>query len=109
MNRGDLILVAAPGDYGKPRPALVIQSKHFSEHQSVTLCLLTSHLHQAPLFRYPVEPSAENGLSVASEVQIDKIMTVPRQKCGPVIGRLSDKQMSEITKLLVLWVGIADA
>ena len=41
-------------------------------------------------------------------MQIDKLMTVPRQKIGQVIGRLSTKQINEITKLLVLWVGVAD-
>lgn len=108
MKRGDLVLVATPGDYGKPRPSLIIQSDLFSEHPSVTLCLLTSHLRQAPLIRYEVEPSSDNGLSATSQVQIDKLMTVPRQKISPVIGKLSAKQMNEITKLLVLWVGVAD-
>lgn len=108
MKRGDLVLVSTPGDYGKPRPALIIQSDLFQEHPSVTLCLLTSHLRQTPLIRYEVEPSTGNGLSSISQVQIDKLMTVPRQKIGPVIGRLSPKQMNEITKLLVLWVGVAD-
>lgn len=108
MKRGDLVLVAAPGDYGKPRPALIVQTDLFSEHPSVTICLLTSHLKQTPLFRYNVEPHTENGLSVASQVQIDKIMTVPREKTGTVIGQLTNKQMSEITKLLALWIGIAE-
>lgn len=108
MKRGDLVLVAAPGDYGKPRPALIVQTDLFSEHPSVTICLLTSHLKQTPLFRYNVEPHTENGLSVASDVQIDKIMTVPRQKIGNLIGQLTNKQMSEITKLLALWIGIAE-
>jgi mRNA interferase MazF len=35
-------------------------------------------------------------------------MTLRRDKIGQVIGRLTDKQMSEITKLLALWIGIAD-
>ena len=26
MRRGDILTVAAPGDYGKPRPAVLIQS-----------------------------------------------------------------------------------
>lgn len=108
MKRGDLILVATPGDYGKPRPALIIQTDLFSEHPSVTICLLTSHLQQTPLFRLTVEPSADNGLVSPSQVQIDKIMTVPRQKVAQVIGRLTKKEMSEITRLLALWVGIAD-
>ena len=32
MNRGDLVTIAMQGDFGKPRPALVIQSDRFSEH-----------------------------------------------------------------------------
>ena len=108
MKRGDLVLVTTTGDYGKPRPSLIVQSDLFQEHPSVTVCLLTSHLRQTPLIRYEVEPSIDNGLTATSQVQIDKLMTVPRQKIGPVIGRLSTKQMNEITKLLLLWVGVAD-
>ena len=108
MIRGDLVLVATPGDYGKPRPSLIVQSDLFQEHPSVTVCLLTSHLRQTPLIRYEVEPSVDNGLTATSQVQIDKLMTVPRPKIGPVIGRLSTKQLNEITKLLLLWVGVAD-
>lgn len=108
MRRGDLILVSAPGDYGKPRSALVVQTNHFAEHPSVTVCLVTSHLLDSPLFRHTVEPSPDNGLAVTSQIQIDKLMTLPRQKIGQVVGRLTDRQMSEITKLVALWVGIAD-
>lgn len=108
MKRGDLVLIALPGDYGKPRPALLVQSNLFSDHPSVTICLLTSHILQAPLFRFYVEPSPDNGLTVPSQVQIDKMMTIPREKIGQSIGKLSHKQMYEITKLLALWIGIAD-
>ncbi|MHB8211101.1 MAG: type II toxin-antitoxin system PemK/MazF family toxin [Acidithiobacillus sp.] len=30
MNRGAVVVVALQGDYGKPRPALVVQSDMFS-------------------------------------------------------------------------------
>src|SRR5512138_3069088 len=100
MKRGNLVLIALPGDYGKPRPALIVQSNLFSDHPSMTICLLTSHLLQTPLFRFHVEPSIDNGLTVPSQVQIDKMMTVPRGKIGQVIGKLSRKEMYEITKLL---------
>lgn len=108
MRRADLVLVTTPGDYGKPRPALVIQTSIFSEHPSVTICLVTSHQLDAPLFRYRVDPDADNGLASVSWVQTDKIMTLPRQKIGKVIGRLTDRQMSEVTKLLAFWIGLAD-
>lgn len=37
MMRGDLVVVSLPGDHGKPRPALVIQSDLYAEHPSVTV------------------------------------------------------------------------
>ncbi|GFO57660.1 mRNA interferase PemK [Geomonas sp. Red276] len=107
MNRGDLVLVAISGAYGKPRPALVIQTDFFGSHPSVTVCLVTSHLVDAPLFRYQVEPSSKNGLESVSQIQVDKIMTVPREKIGNVIGALTGKEMSAVTKLLSFWVGVA--
>ena len=108
MKRGALVLVATPGDYGKPRPALIVQTDLFTDHPSVTICLLTTHIKPTPLFRYSVDPHADNGLSVTSQIQIDKIMTVPREKIGGIIGRLNDRQMGEVTRLLALWIGIAD-
>jgi mRNA interferase MazF len=107
MKRGDLVAVAMPGDYGKPRPALIVQSDLFAEHPSVTICLLTSHLQPTPLFRYSIDPSAENGLSSTSQVQVDKVMTLPRSKLGAQIGTLTERQMQEITRLIALWMGIA--
>jgi mRNA interferase MazF len=107
MKRGDLVLVAMSGDYGKPLPALVIQTDFFGSHPSVTVCLVTSHLLDAPLYRYRVEPAPKNGLESLSEIQVDKIMTVPREKIRTVIGELNDKEMGAVTKLLALWIGIA--
>lgn len=108
MKRGDVVLVAVSGDYGKPRPALIVQSDLFNEHPSVCICLISSHLQPTPLFRYQVEPEIKNGLTAASQVQIDKIMTIPRQKVGKVVGRLTARQMSEITRLIAFWFGIGD-
>lgn len=107
MKRGDLLLVAVSGDYGKARPALIVQSDLFGEHPSVTICLLTTHLQETPLFRYPLEPTVGNGLQASSQIQIDKLMTLPRTKVGAVIGSLPDRQMQEVTRLLALWLGLA--
>ncbi len=52
MRRGDVVLVAVPGDYGKPRPAVVIQTDLANEtHASFVVCPMTSYIQDAPLFR----------------------------------------------------------
>jgi len=90
MMRGDLVTITLQGDYGKPRPALVIQSDLFDEHPSITVLPVTSALREAPLFRLDVLPNAGNGLRLPSQVMVDKTQTVSRDKIGKMIGRLDD-------------------
>jgi mRNA interferase MazF len=106
VKRGDLITVVLQGDYGKPRPALVIQSDQVTGTASVTVLLLTSTLHDAPLVRHTVAPSPTNGLRAVSQVQIDRTMSVPRAKAGPVIGRLDDEDIATVSRLLAVFLGI---
>jgi len=105
--RGNLITVALQGDYGKARPAVVVQSDLFDEHPSVTLLPLTSDLRDTPLFRITIEPSPENGLRQRSQIMIDKIHTVPRAKLGPSLGRLSDDEQIAVNRSLMLFLGLA--
>ena len=107
MRRGDLVTVALPGDYGKPRPALVIQSDQFPDTASVTVLLITSTLVDAPLLRLTIEPSPDNNLRQTSQVMIDKPMTVRRERLGAAFGMLDDASMVSINRSLALFLGLA--
>ena len=108
LKRGDLVVVAKAGDYGKPRPALVVQANLFNEtHASVTLVPVTSTLVDAPLFRLTVAPSPGNGLRALSQIMIDKVTTVARARIGPTIGHVEDDLLLQVNRALALWVGIA--
>ena len=107
MRRGDIVTVATPGDFGKPRPALVIQSDLFDALPSVTLCLVTSTLRDAPIFRITVDPSPDNGLRRVSQVQVDKVLSVARERIGSTIGRLDDETMLKVNRSLAVFIGIA--
>lgn len=52
--RGDFVTIAMQGDFGKPRPALVIQADQFDAHTTVTVLPVTSTLVAAPLLRITV-------------------------------------------------------
>ena len=107
MRRGDLVTIALPGDYGKPRPALVIQSDLFAEHPSVTVLPVTSELRDTPLFRLTLQTSADNGLRATSQVMIDKAQTVPRGKIGETFGRVDDATLLSINRALAVFLGFA--
>jgi mRNA interferase MazF len=105
--RGDLVTIAMQGDFGKPRPALVIQANSFSEHATATVLPITSTLVAAPLLRVTIQPSAENGLQNPSQVMVDKTMTVKRDKLGPAFGRIDAEAMAVIERCLAVFLGIA--
>jgi len=107
MKRGDLITIVLQGDYGKPRPALIIQSDYFGAHPSVTVLPITSVLRATPLFRVMVEPTETNGLRQPSQVMVDKCMTVAKEKVGDVFGNLETIQMLEVDRCLAVFLGIA--
>jgi mRNA interferase MazF len=107
LKRGDLVTVSVSGDFGKPRPALVIQSDYFDELATVTVLLLTGTIADAPLIRLTVEPTAENGLGKTSQVMIDKAMTIRRERVGASFGRLDDATMLSVTRSLATFLGVA--
>lgn len=98
--------IVMQGDFGKPRPALVIQTDQFSEHATVTVLPVTSALVAAPLLRITVEPSVGNGLQKPSQVMVDKAMTVKRDKIGQVFGRIDVDVMVEVERCLAVFLGI---
>lgn len=106
MRRGDLVTVAVSGDFGKPRPALVIQSDLFDEAGTVTVLLVSSTLVEAPLIRVTSEPSPQNGLQKTSQIMIDKARSVKRDKLGPAIGHLEDETMLSVTRSLAVFLGL---
>lgn len=107
--RGQFVLIAVQGDYGKPRPALVVQSDFFAELPSIVVCPLTTTLRSdADQFRISVQPSPSNGLRQASQITIDKIVAVPVAKIGTVIGRADDALLLRVNRALALFLGIAE-
>jgi mRNA interferase MazF len=107
MMRGDFVTIAMQGDFGKPRPALLIQADQFDEQATVTVLLVSSALVNAPLFRITVQPSVGNGLQKPSQVMVDKAMTVKRDKLGQAFGRIDADAMVEVERCLAVFLGIA--
>ncbi|MGO8799253.1 MAG: type II toxin-antitoxin system PemK/MazF family toxin [Roseiarcus sp.] len=107
MRRGQFVTVATAGDYGKSRPALVVQSDLFAELPSVAICPLTSTLRaDADLFRLEVEPSPQNGLRELSQIAIDKIAVAPVAKIGEAIGKADDALLLRVNRALALFLSI---
>jgi mRNA interferase MazF len=109
MKRGDVVTVAASGDYGKPRPAVIVQTHALpAKHASVVVCQMTSEWSDAPDFRVTIEPTEKNGLRVRSQVMADKPVTIRRERIGRQVGHLDDKDISQLNIALAFIMGLAD-
>jgi mRNA interferase MazF len=106
VRRGDLVTVAVSGDYGKPRPALIVQADVYAEHPSVTVLPLTSELIDAPLLRVSVEPGESTGLRLRSQVMVDKVTTIPRVKVGNRIGQVNTATLRRVSQALAAFLDL---
>jgi mRNA interferase MazF len=108
MRRGDIVTVAVQGDFGKPRPAVIVQTDALPpEHVSVVVCPLTSTLADAPYVRVTILPDPTNGMRLRSQIMADKPVTIRRARVGPVIGHLGQADMSRLNAALAFIMGLA--
>ena len=107
MKRGNVVLVVVPGDYGKPRPAVVVQTDPVNDiHSSIVVCPVTSRIQDAELFRLTIKPSPNNGLQKTSQIMVDKIVAVRRDKIRNGIGILDEELMIRLNRTLAFWLGL---
>ena len=106
MKYGDFVTIVTSGDYGKPRPALIIQSDVFAAIPSLTVLPLTSEIHDEYLVRLTIQPNKRNGLKAPSQIMVDKITTLPKTKIGQVIGHAETATMQYVKAALKQFLNV---
>src|SRR3546814_9464219 len=71
VKRGDIVAVSLQGDYGKPRPALIVLANLLAEQERLLICPITSAVRHAAL-RITVVPDNASRFHVLSPVMMDK-------------------------------------
>lgn len=107
MRRGEIWIVGGGIYAKKPRPALVIQDELFELSESVTVIPMTSQLNDAPLFRVRISATETTGIRSDSDVMIDKITTIKRNKVTDRVGRVSSSDLVSVERLILAHLGIA--
>ena len=107
MKRGDIIRIVLQGDFGKPRPAVIVQADNFAEIPSLSVLPFSTDLRNVPGVRITIEPTATNGLLERSQIMVDKIATVSLKKVGQQIGHLSAADMAAVDRVLAVFLGLA--
>lgn len=107
IRRGSVVTVVIPGDFGKPRPAVVIQADIFSDLASVLVCPLTSDLSTKSRLRVEVALSEENGLRMTSQIMLEKVTAVRKGRIGAVIGQVDPVIMDLAAREIAVLIGLS--
>jgi mRNA interferase MazF len=109
MRRGEIWTVAGGGAYaGKPRPAVIIQDDRFDANDSIIVCPLTTDSTEAPIFRLPLQPSAQSGLRVSCRMMVDKLTAVPRRRLGRHVGSLTSEEAKALNRAIFVFLGLSE-
>jgi mRNA interferase MazF len=94
---------------GRYAEAIVRAEKAVALREDLDLvCLLTTTLRDAPMYRLTVQPTGTNGLHAESHILIDKVFALRADRCGPVFGHLEQDMMLALNRMLALVMGMAD-
>lgn len=104
MRRGAVVIAAERGDFAtKLRPWLIVQRQSLIEHSPVlTTCMITTSPIGAGPFRLALAATVLNGLEQDSEIEIDRIVTICKQRVRQVIGQIDVGQMEQVDRALRL-------
>ncbi|WP_416274719.1 type II toxin-antitoxin system PemK/MazF family toxin [Lamprobacter sp.] len=107
VNRGDVVLAATAGDYGKPRPWLVVQTdvyNHSACPGSIIACPFTTH-EESAAYRIPMDlPSGDT--QRRSWVMVDKLMAIRRERLGAKITTASRQQIAAVEHAMAELLGL---
>lgn len=107
MNRGDIVIVVH-GDFGRPRPAVVVQANELGDATTTVLvCPITSQVTERLPIRPVVEAGTDSGLRVRSQIMTDKMVAVRRDGLRGVVGTISSETRDRLDQALLIVLGLA--
>jgi mRNA interferase MazF len=107
LRRGNVVIVTH-GEFGRPRPAIVVQSDELGDATATVLvCPITSELTETLPVRPIIQPAEENGLRIRSQIMTDKLLAAPRNRVRGVIGAIDSETSSRLDTALLLVLGLA--
>jgi mRNA interferase MazF len=107
VSRGDVVLAAAAGDYGKPRPWLVVQADSYNSADrpdSILVCPFTSH-EETVSYRVPA-PLPYGDTERLCWVMVDKLMAVKRERIRTVIATVSPREFVRVERAMIDLLGL---
>lgn len=108
MRRGDVVLIVASGEIGKPCPAVVVQADELGEETtSVVVVPMSSDVDHIRILRPIIDPGHGKGIQARSQVMIDKVVGLGKARIRGIVGRLPQEDMERVDGALLIVLGLA--
>lgn len=108
MKRGDVVLMVAPGDLGKPRPGVIVQGDELGDDtMTVLVCPISSDVHESKVLRPIIAPTPDNGLQSRSQIMSEKVLALRRERLRRVLGKLDARNIELLDRALLIVLGLA--
>lgn len=108
IKRGDIVLIIAPRDLGRPRPGVVVQADQFNTgFSTIFICPMTTDIQDDFPLRPLIDVSPGNGLRLRSQIMTDKMAAIRREQIRSVIGHIDDGIAEQLDRSLLVVLGLA--
>jgi mRNA interferase MazF len=108
IKRGDIVLMIAPRDLGRPRPGVVVQADELNtDFSMIFVCPMTTDIQDQFPLRPSIDPSPANGLRLRSQIMTDKMAAIRREQIRSLIGHLDDGTAEQLDRALLVVLGLA--
>jgi mRNA interferase MazF len=108
VKRGDIVLMVAPSELGRPRPGVIVQADLFKDFTTIFICPISSDVQPDLPLRPTIEPKPSNGLRLRSQIMTDRMVALRRDRVRSVIGRADSETMRQLDSLLLVVLGLAN-
>ena len=107
LRRGDIVIVSQ-GELGRPRPVVIVQADELGETTTSALaCPITSALMERLPVRPIMQPDADNGLRLPSQIMTDKLFAARRDRIRHTIGKLDAATLESLDRALLVVLGLS--
>ena len=107
MKRGDIVLMVAPSELGRPRPGVVVQADEFKDLTTAFVCPISSDVQENLPLRPTIDAKPSNGLRLRSQIMTDKMVALRHDRIRRVIGRLDSETTQQLDRALLVVLGLA--
>ena len=106
IRRGNIVL-AVHADFGKPRPAVVVQADIFNETAgTILVCPLTSDITERMPLRPIIAASPGSGLRENSQIMTERLMALRADRIRGILGSIDPSTAEELDRALLIILGL---